>query len=185
MGDGELADHLISFLVDLAAALVAAWLFLKYFSTVSDYWAQRSTASVRKKTARLEALLAQYESDFSDSRTFMARIVLHATFTTVLLLSFLTAWVGILVINAVYVYTVECKTHACDEETLLGFSWYTRDFSFMVLLFLWVFMFSAFLYFLMLQASPDKYRARFRQRIARLRSRLPEEAPNRPPSVNP
>jgi hypothetical protein len=92
------------------------------------------------------------------------------------------AWVGILVINAVYVYTVECKTHACNEETLLGFSGNPRDLSFMVLLFIWVFMFSAFFYLLMLQASPDKYRARFRERIAGLRGQLAEDATARPPS---
>ena len=176
------ADHLINFGLDLSAALAAAWVFLKYYPRISDYWAHRSTASVRKKTARLEALLAKYESDFSDSRTFMARIVLHATFTAVLLLGFLMAWVGILVINAVYVYTVECKTHACNEETLLGFSGNPRDLSFMVLLFIWVFMFSALFYLLMLQASPDKYRARFRERIAGLRGQLAEDATARPPS---
>jgi hypothetical protein len=62
------ADHLINFGLDLSAALAAAWVFLKYYPRISDYWAHRSTASVRKKTARLEALLAKYESDFSDSR---------------------------------------------------------------------------------------------------------------------
>jgi hypothetical protein len=177
------ADHLINFVLDLSAALAAAWVFLKYYPTASDYWAQRSTASVRKKAARLEALLVKYESDFSDSRTFTARIVLHATFIIVSLLGFLVAWVGILVINAVYVYTVECKTNnACNEETLLGFSGNHRDIVFMVLLFMWVFLFSLLFYMLMLQASPDKYRARFRERLARLRSRLAEETADRPPS---
>jgi len=42
-------EHLINFLLDLSAALVAAWLIWKYSSKLSDYWAQRSTGFSAKK----------------------------------------------------------------------------------------------------------------------------------------
>jgi hypothetical protein len=182
-----LADHLINFLLDLAAALIAAWLFLKYFSTLSDYWARRSTVSVRKKVARLEHLLDKYESDFSDSRTFMARLTVRAALATVIIITTITCIVGLVVGNAVYVYTVECRVlNTCSAEQFHIFtSGDNRQFGFIGLVGVWFFVTFLLGRLLMLEASPNKYRARFRERIAGLRSRLPEEAPDRPPSVNP
>jgi len=110
-------EHLINFVLDLSAALVAAWLIWQYSSKLSDYWAHRSRVSVRKKVTRLETLLAKYESDFSDSRTFIARIVMRASFSIVIILSLIILITGLVVGNAVYVYTVECTLqNTCAGE---------------------------------------------------------------------
>jgi hypothetical protein len=66
-------EHVANFSVDLFAALLAAWLFWKYQPAVSDFWSQRSVASLKNRLARLEQTLKTYKDDADDSALFLAR----------------------------------------------------------------------------------------------------------------
>jgi hypothetical protein len=68
-------EHLINFLLDLSAALGAAWLFFKYQPLFSDYRARRSTLTRMRKSDRLEGSLMQFEGVFGDVRLYLARLI--------------------------------------------------------------------------------------------------------------
>jgi hypothetical protein len=89
--------------------------------------------------------------------------------------------VGLIIGNAVYVDTVECKIHdtCADEKFYFLTDSGSRQFDIIGLTCVAFFMMFLLGSLLMVEASPNKYRAHFRDRIARLRRRLPEGAADR------
>jgi len=81
MGGTFMQEHLGSFLLELLAAVVGAWIFNACYPSISDYRAHRSTRAAQRKIAELEMSLSSYETDFADVKLFMARIVRITTNT--------------------------------------------------------------------------------------------------------
>jgi hypothetical protein len=71
MGWSFMQEHLGSFLLELLAAVVGAWIFTAWYPSISDYRAHRSTRATERKIAELENSLRHYETDFADAKLFM------------------------------------------------------------------------------------------------------------------
>src|SRR3981081_28197 len=73
-------EHLVNFILDLCAALGAAWLFFKFQPRISDYRSRRSVKSAQKRITRLETRLKSYEGDLSDPARYIGRMVINLFF---------------------------------------------------------------------------------------------------------
>jgi multisubunit Na+/H+ antiporter MnhB subunit len=164
-------DVLAHSLIGLGVAFVVFLLSLVYRRAapwVSDYWARRSVSAAKKQLPRLERLLAEYESDFADPKLFIARIIIKSVATLVLFIA--TTLFTVIAMGYYVISQIQCEgNYACTNPNLIS--------SVLILLItvLFEFLFFVVLSTLTLEASPEKYRARMGQRIARLRDRIVEE----------
>jgi hypothetical protein len=74
------ADIFIGVLEAIAGGVIVV-LCAKYYPLISDYWSERSISARRRRIKVLENILAKYENDFADTKTFFARIALKGTIT--------------------------------------------------------------------------------------------------------
>jgi hypothetical protein len=182
-------DVLVHVLIGLGVAFVVFLLTILYRHAapwVSDYWARRSVAAAQRQIPRLERVLAAYEADFADYRLFTGRIIVKAIGPVILLLM-----VILLTIFGMSYYMLGqmyCEIHnnCVDVRTFSVMRAVTTvisnpefsQFGVAILLLLLALVFE-FLFFvasgqLSLEISPEKYRARLSNRIARLRDRISE-----------
>jgi hypothetical protein len=165
-------------------ALGVIWKYcVRTFVAASDYWARRSISSRRKRIDSLERTLAKYEADFADQRLFIGRIVRNTLFAiSYLIVGGLS--LGIAVAFAI-VNSALCELHpGCVEQSAAAIIWYSPWLSWELsaahfsVVFVMVAIYAAVgssvcMQTVLLEISPEKYRARFGDRIARLRDRIP------------
>jgi hypothetical protein len=135
-------------------------------------WARLSISYRRKRIEALTKALERYEADFADGRLFTARIVLRATYATLLGVFFVTllllSWV-VSVPDA-----TRCEFHGnCPElygKIALSFhEWISLPFTTLATLVLGFF-FIAWSN-LAVQVTPEKCRNRLKERITSLQDR--------------
>ena len=168
-------DILINILIVFGCAFVL-WLLQKCTSVIADYLSSRSMSSRLKQISSLESRLANYESDFSDSRIFIGRITTRAILTIVWFSS-CTLCLGLAFLLKV-AHQLLCEFR---NDCIYSFFW-PSDFSELLhpsLIFLMLAAVSLGAYFshmgtLRLETSPEKFRARMNDRIARLRDGISE-----------
>jgi hypothetical protein len=156
---------------------------VRLFLSVSDYVARRSTSSRRKRIESLEGTLTKYEADFSDQRLFLGRIVSRAV-SAIAYLILGSLSMGLAFVVAI-VHFAQCDLHNnCVYNNaftkIWNYSWTSWELSaaHVAVIFTFLGIYAAIFYFinaqtLLLEISPEKYRVRFGDRIARLRDRMP------------
>jgi multisubunit Na+/H+ antiporter MnhB subunit len=175
-----LGDVVVHTVIGLGVTFIVFLLSILYRRAVpwlSDYWARRSVSAASKQISRLEKALAEYETDFADPRRFVGRIILKATAAIALLIA--TTLLTVIAIGYYVVAHVHCEINRSCAEYYGEFFLYdlnSRELRASVLI-LVIALLVEFLFFitlsaLTLEASPEKYRARLGERIARLRRRM-------------
>jgi hypothetical protein len=178
-----LGDVLIHILIFFGGAF-ALWLLQKCRLPISDYWARRSISSRRKRIDYLKNTLTKYETDFSDTRLFIGRIV-STTLWSVTFFNVATLCIGLaFIVSIISALRCDLHTDCVIQYTFMkiwNLSWLDWDISadkagvlFMIVAMAALYRFFVSVQMLLLEISPDKYRARFSDRIARLRVGIPE-----------
>lgn len=163
------SEHLVGFLLDLCAALLAAWFFSTYSSRISDYWARRSEAMSRARASHLKDSLKNYENDYSDAKIFIIRILGDGV---KLILWFIMVNITIIVwLDFVTLSTIACKLeHKCSEIFWMKLA---IGAAFTIVITLAYFMFLMAFWRFRLESVPSRYRSVMEKRISRLLDRLP------------
>jgi hypothetical protein len=155
---------------DICIALFASWLFAKYYNRISDYWAQRSSTRAKLRVDKLQKQLQDYESDYSNTNLFVARMLGNAvramlglgmfTVVAVTTMGFYTLLgVGCLI-------TATCITTQNTWHKIIDRS------PFVVLVIASMLYFIFWFYLLRLEIDPALYRSVMKNRIERLTARL-------------
>jgi hypothetical protein len=149
-------EHLVNFLLDLCAAFLVTWLFFRYQPRFSDYRSKRSLAAARRKAAKLEEQLTSFERSTEDIREFMGRLINHATRGLInCLFMFALAATGIF--QAAFFH---------EDRMLFIISQVVM----FILANLFFVLFRWRITLLRVEASPETYKQRLRERIDRLRA---------------
>jgi hypothetical protein len=177
-----LGDVFIHILIFFGGAF-ALWLLQKCRSRISDYWARRSISSRIKRIDLLKNTLSKYDADFSDTRLSAGRIVSTALWSVIFFVT-TTLCIGLASLVSL-LSALRCDLHPdCVMQYVFvkiwNLSWLSWDISAdqTAVIFIIVAMAALYRFFisaqtLLLEISPEKYRARFSDRIARLRDRIP------------
>jgi MFS family permease len=168
-------DILIHILIFFGGAF-ALWFLQKSRSVITDYLSSRSVSSRLKRISSLESRLAKYESDFSDGRIFIGRIIITAV-TAMVLCS-----LGMLVLGLAFLFRVAHQSLCNFRHDCVTLNFWTWDFSqlldtwtiFLLLAGVSLGAFFGAMGILLLETSPEKFRARMNDRIARLRDGIQE-----------
>lgn len=171
-------EHLLGFLLEILAAAVGAWLFAAWYPSISDYRARRSTRAVQKKITQLEEALERYETDFADTRLFVARIS-RITASTILaaILSMFMMMISLTVENSMLIWC-QIKGEKCEDVSLENaYVIFTSSRGILQISALIASCVALFVLFMVgrdfnLQLRPEKYRAYMTDQINRLRPRL-------------
>ena len=162
----------------LASPFFFAILYKYVFPSISDYWASLRSTTRRKRIHDLTVALEEYDADFVDTRLFIGRIIFKTVFT-IIPLGFSLC---LIIMSTLYYVSsnLRCEFyHNCINLWLLDF----RSLEVRTSLFFWVlatlfqFLFFVTVATLRLEISPAKYRARLRERLARLGDRSDDDPP--------
>jgi hypothetical protein len=136
---------LVDFLLPLAAAVLGAWLWTKYHA--SDFAAQHSAASTRKRIVKLESDLENFETIVNDPKRYIARMIILAMLILML-------WITLMTITILMLM---------DKQGMLAALLISLPITIIFVL---------ELHQLRLESLPNTYMDDIRTRIQRLRSRV-------------
>jgi hypothetical protein len=169
---GDILIHILIFF----GGVFALWLLQKSRSVITDYLSSRSMSSRLKRISSLESRLANYESDFSDGRLFTGRIIFRAMFAIVWLS------LGIVCLELSFLFRIAHQLLCEVRKDCVNTNFWASDFSqllhpssiFLLLATVPLGVFFGATEALRLETSPEKFRARMNDRIARLRDGISE-----------
>ena len=151
-------EHLVNFVLDLCAALFAAWLFLRFQPSISDHLARRSKASRERKVAKLKRKFADYEECINDPQRFLGRLILNAVWAIISL---------VLLMGIVSTGLMGAILYRTNSEIVI--LWFHQLVSIASSFFVFI-LFNLSLQRLRNEANPKIYRERVMERIGRLLS---------------
>jgi hypothetical protein len=70
-------EHLITFLLDVCAAIGAAWLFFRFYPRISDWSSQRSSKAAIAKIQALEKDLNLFEQEVRDPKIYVIKYLYY------------------------------------------------------------------------------------------------------------
>jgi hypothetical protein len=163
-------EHLVSFLLEIVAAIAGGWIFAVWYPSIADYRARRSTRALLRKIAGLEEELKRYEEQFADRRLFISRIV----FGTAVMLIFLVVTCFLITIAEIGTVLISIGCYFDSQKCqFIGTS------SVVILILVPVIgsNVTAFFFFRLvnmvgLHVRPEEYRRVMNDRISRLRARI-------------
>jgi hypothetical protein len=160
-------------LIVIIVSIVAAWAFSNSI-VISDYQARRSIKSTKRLITKLEHRLHVYENYVEDTNRFFGRLIIEAVVV-------ITCGLCIVLITLINNFNhMERLIESLPSSNVhTDTTWQEIESLFyLVLVAAFTFRYGFWFNKLISECFPNAHRRRLSERIARLRSRLPVEAPD-------